>query len=204
MYQECYDYVISCKICQEMKRDTNRRNAPLKPYEIDPIYSRWHLDFLNGILATKNGNKHILLAIDSFSHTTEAFAMKTQSANEVAKVVYESIIRRYGTPEVIVTDNATNFCSKILNTLSEIFHIKKQNISSYAPHSNGFIEKQNSVLTQGLRALCSETPNKWDEDLQFVLMAFRMSPSLHSTGYSPFYLVRGQQMHLPLANRQNL
>ena len=186
MYQESYDYVTSCKICQEMKRDTNRRNAPLKPYDVDPIFSRWHLDFLSGLPETKNGNKHILLAIDSFSHMTKAFAMKTQSANEVAKIVYESIICRYGTPEVIVTDNAANFCSKILNTLCDMFHIKKQTISSYAPHSNGIIERQNSILTQGLRALCSETPNKWDEHLQSVMMAFRMSPSLQSTGYSPF------------------
>ena len=60
MYQESYDYVTSCKICQEMKRDTNRRNAPLKPYDVDPIFSRWHLDFLSGLPETKNGNKHIL------------------------------------------------------------------------------------------------------------------------------------------------
>lgn len=68
MYQECYDYVTSCATCQEMKHDTNKRNAPLKPYKVDAIFTRWHFDFLAGLPETKTGNKNILLAIDSLSY----------------------------------------------------------------------------------------------------------------------------------------
>ena len=200
MYQEVSDYTTSCKICQEMKRDTSKRVAPLKPYQVDPIFSRWHIDFLSGLPTTKNGNKNIFLMIDSFSHITEAFAMKTQSADEVAKSIYENIICRYGCPDTIVADCAANFQSKIVKTLCDTFQIKLQSISSYAPRSNGVIERQNAVLTQCLRTLCSETPNKWDEHLQSVMMAFKMSPSLNSTGYSPFYLMTGQHMRLPIDN----
>ena len=200
MYQEVSDYTSTCTVCQEMKRDPSKRVAPLKPYQIDPIFSRWHIDFLSGLPTTRNGNKNILLAIDSFSHITEAFALKTQSADEVAKILYENIICRYGCPTTLVADNAANFKSKIVNALCDTFHIKNQSISSYNPHSNGIIEKQVGILTQCLRTLCSETPNKWDEHLQSAMMAFRLSPSLNSTGYSPFYLMTGRHMHLPIDN----
>ena len=200
MYQQVFNYTATCEICQEMKRDTNKREAPLKPYQVDPVFSRWHIDFLSGLPTTKNKNKNILLAIDSFSHWTEAFALPTQSADEVARVIYESLICRWGVPDVIVSDNAANFNSKVLNALYDTFHIKNQRISSYAPRSNGIVEKQNATLTQGLRALCSKEPECWDNHLSSVMMAFRMSPSLNSTGYSPFYLLTGQQMQLPIDN----
>ena len=139
----------------------------------------------------------MLLAIDAHSHWTEAFPMATQNADEVARALYESIICRYGFMDTIVSDCAANFNSKIVKALYNTFNIRHLNISSYQPSTNGQIERFNSLLTQCLRTLCSNTPKNWDSCLQSVMMAFRMSPSLNSTGYSPFYLMTGQHMQLP-------
>ncbi|MCG7879965.1 MAG: hypothetical protein N0C90_27110 [Candidatus Thiodiazotropha endolucinida] len=49
LYQDTYDYVTSCETCQLMKRDTNKRNTPLKSLEIEPIFSKWHIDYLSGL-----------------------------------------------------------------------------------------------------------------------------------------------------------
>ena len=60
MYQLTWNYVTSCVTCQEMKRDTSKRKAPLKPYQVDPIFSCWHINFLSGLSTTKEGNKNVL------------------------------------------------------------------------------------------------------------------------------------------------
>ena len=40
MYQLVWDYTTSCETCQEMKRDTTKQKTPLKPYQVNPIFSR--------------------------------------------------------------------------------------------------------------------------------------------------------------------
>ena len=100
--------------------------------------------------------------------------------------------------DTIVSDCAANFNSKVVKALCDTFNIRHINTSLYSPSTNGQIERMNSLLTQCLRTLCSDTPHNWDLHLQSVMMAFRMSPWLNSTGYSPFYLLTGQHMQLPL------
>lgn len=50
---------------------------------------------------------------------------------------------------------------------------------------------------QSLRAYCKKEQTQWDEILPSILMAFRMSPSTQSTGFSPYYMVFGKEMSLP-------
>ena len=54
MYQNVWDYTTSCSLCKEMKRDASKRVAPLKPYQLDPIFSHWHIDFLSGLTYLRN------------------------------------------------------------------------------------------------------------------------------------------------------
>ena len=194
MYQECYDYDTSCEKCHELKHDTIKRSAPLKPHDVDPIFARWHLDFLCGLPETKNGNKHILLAIDSFSYTTEAVALRSQTTEAVCRALYEQLICRYGVPSTIVTDNAANLCSKAVLQYATFF--KQTSHFQLSPCLSG----SGRVPKCCTHTICANSPEKWDDALQSVMMAFRMSPSLHSTGYSPFFLTTRLQMNLHIDN----
>ena len=120
--------------------------------------------------------------------------MKSQSANAVAQVIYDKIITRWGVPSQIYTDNDSCFQSKIVHT----FHIRKIQLSSYHPTSNSPVERFNQSLLQCLPTLCAANPIKLDTCLSSVMMAYRMSPSLNSTGFSQFYLVTGTHMKLDI------
>ena len=39
-YNDTYLYVTSCCVCHEMKRVTNKRNAPMKPLNIEPAFAK--------------------------------------------------------------------------------------------------------------------------------------------------------------------
>ena len=75
MYQNVYDYITSCDVCQRVKRDTTARNAPLHPLPIEGLFQRWHMDILAGLSKTKEGYQYILLVTDSLSHWSEALPM---------------------------------------------------------------------------------------------------------------------------------
>ena len=82
MYQDMYNYVISCDICQKVKRDLNARNAPLHPMPVHDAFHRWHMHILERLPTTKEGYKYILLMVDSLSHWPEAIPIeKTRRRN---------------------------------------------------------------------------------------------------------------------------
>lgn len=51
-----------------------------------------------------DGFKYIITAMDYFSKNMEMRAIKAKSAKEVALFIYEEVICRWGSPDVIITD----------------------------------------------------------------------------------------------------
>ncbi|CAG2221751.1 unnamed protein product [Mytilus edulis] len=69
--------------------------------------------------------------------------------------------------------------------------------SSYHPQTNSVAERTNKTIIQCMRTLVHENQLNWPELLPGILKAFRMTPSA-SLEFSPFYLVFGKEMNLPL------
>ena len=195
-YQDIHDYIVFCEQCQMAKRDTHFQKAPLHPIPCDGIFERWHLDFLKMNKSESNSYRHILLVSDSFSNWTEAFCMHTQQADEVAKVLYNEIFCRYGSPRFLVSDRGQNFMSRLVYEICKMFQVTRHVTSSYHARSNSVCERKNSTLAQCLRTYCAKDPKKWPELIPSIMMAFRMSPCTQASGYSPYYLLFGREMRI--------
>lgn len=124
--------------------------------------------------------------------------MKTQEATEVAQLLYKEIVTRYEAHRTLVSDRGQNFMSKIVQILCKIFQVTRHVTSSYHPQSNIACERINSTLARSLRAHCQKEQTQWDEVLPSILMAFRISPSTQSKVFSPYYMIFGKEMSLPL------
>ena len=197
MYQIISKYVTTCDLCQRMKTDRKRQPPPLTPMPVEDVFSRWHMDIL-GPLPKVNGYQYILLVVDSFSRWCESFPLETQDAKQVATVLYNEIITRYGAPSCLVSDRGANFMSKLVSALCEMFDITRHHSSSYHPQMNSTCERLNSTLAQTLRMYCNKEQTNWPQFLPSVMMAFRMSPATESTTLSPFHMVFGKEMNLPV------
>ena len=197
MYQIISKYVTTCDLCQRMKTDRKRQPPPLTPMPVEDVFSRWHMDIL-GPLPKVNGFQYILLVVDSFSRWCESFPLETQDAKQVATVLYNEIITRYGAPACLVSDRGANFMSKLVSALCEMFDITRHHLSSYHPQTNSTCERLNNTLAQTLRMYCNKEQTNWPQFLPSVMMAFRMSPATESTSLSPFHMVFGKEMNLPV------
>lgn len=170
----------------------------MNPLPIAKRFERWHIDILGPLFKTKEGGfEYILLCVDAGTRWVEAFPLKSQTAVETARVLYKEIFTRYGAPKVLFSDRGRNFMSKLVNALCELFDIKQHHTSAYHPNTNGLVERQNSTVASSLRTYCSDAQEKWTEVLPGVLMGHRKSPSSHSTEYSPYYLLFGEEMRMP-------
>ena len=141
---------------------------------------------------TEEGYKYVLLIVDSFTKWCEAFPLVTMEAKEVAWKLYDEIICRYGCPDSILTDRGANFISKLMKELCSIFKISKINTSSYHPATNAAVERMNSVV------FCNQKQTNWAQLLPSIMLSYRVSPCIDSTGYSPYYILFGRECRLPL------
>ena len=198
MYQSITDYVSACDTCQRIKVDRHRRPPPLHPLPVEDTFARIHIDILGPLPKTKQGHQYILLIVDSFSKWPEAFPLCTQEASEIAFILYNEYFCRYGAPRVIVSDRGRNFMSKLVSALCELFQVKRHHTSSYHPQTNATVERANSTLAKTLTAYVDENQTNWSHLLPSVMMAFRSTPATESTQFSPFHLLFGKEMTLPI------
>ena len=114
----------------------------------------------------------------------------------MAKHLYSEIICRHGTPEVIITDNASNFTSKMLTEVCKILNISLKPASPYHPAGNGMAERLNKTLIQTIALYVSQNQKDWDLLLPGVLFGYRISKN-NSTRETPFQLLYGRRARLP-------
>ncbi|XP_015169343.1 uncharacterized protein [Solanum tuberosum] len=79
----------------------------------------WGIDVIGPIEPkASNGHRFILVAIDYFTKWVEAVTFKSVTKNVVVDFIHFNIICRFGTPKAIVTDNAANLNSRLMQELS--------------------------------------------------------------------------------------
>ena len=146
---------------------------------------------------TESGNKYILVVGDYFTKWKEAFAIPNQEAKTVAEKLVKEVISRYGAPEKIHSDQGRNFEAQLFQKMCLLFKIDKTRTSPYHPESDGMVERMNRTLQDMLAKYVSDHQRDWDEHLPLVMMAYRSSVHA-STQYTPFYLLFGHEVRLPV------
>lgn len=198
MYQDVQNYVLSCDVCQKVKVDRRQPRVPMTNMPITDTFDSWHIDFLGPLPRTAEGSyAYILLVVDRYSRWSEAFPMKDQDARSVAKVLFNEIFARYGSPRVLVSDRGTQFMSRLVSALCEMFDVTRHHCSSYHPMTNSACERTNSTIAQTLRAYVDKDQKNWADFLPAAMMAIRSLPA-SGTGLSPFHLIFGKEMNLPI------
>ena len=133
----------------------------------------------------------------SFTKWAETYAIPNQRASKFARVLLKNWICRFGVPDSILSDQGRNFESQLFQETCMLLGINKTRSTAYHPEGNGQVENLHRTIKSMLTARAEEQPGHWDEQLDFCMMAYRSS--LHSsTGHTPFELVFGHEMRLPL------
>ena len=201
MYSDVKNYINSCEACQQNKRHFHSHPALLCPIPPVDVFNRWHIDILGPLKKASNfqaeGFQYVLVVADSFSKWCEAFPLKSMEAAEVAMYLYQDIICRYGAPRTLISDRGTNFMSKLIKELCNLFQITKIETSSYHPQTNATVERLNSFILQTLRMYVNRNQDNWPDLLPSIMMAYRMSPNA-STQESPFQILFGREPTLPI------
>ena len=78
-----------------------------------------------------------------------------------------------------------------------MLNIKKTRTTPYHPQFDGQVERMNRTIIDLLKLNVLDATNNWDLNIGLTLMAYRSAVQA-STGYTPYFLLYGREMRLPL------
>ena len=96
----------------------------LQPQVLIESFKRWALDFVGPITPTSKGKSYILVCTDYVTKWIEAKSLPRATEQAMEDFLYEDIFTHFGVPREIVTNQGTQFTSKLIQSLMQQFKIK--------------------------------------------------------------------------------
>jgi transposase InsO family protein len=192
--------VRSCRGCQFYAKQMHLPAQALQTIPITWPFAVWGLDLVGPLHKAPGGFTHLLVAIDKFSKWIEVRPLNS-IRSEQAVAFFTNIIHRFGVPNLIITDNGTQFTIKKFLDFCDDHHIRVDWAAVAHPMTNGQVERSNGMILQGLKPRIYNDLNKfgkrWMKELPSVVWSLRTTPS-RATGFTLFFLVYGAEAVLPM------
>ncbi|KAF9760601.1 Retrovirus-related Pol polyprotein from transposon 17.6 [Nosema granulosis] len=145
----------TCRLCLECKGGTNikinneeiqseKKMEKLSTDIFGPFYPRDCLD-------ERVENKYYFLTItDIYSRFTRIYYGDKFTGKEVKKC-FERWVNEFESPKAVISDNGTQYCSKIVKEYFQEKDVRQIFIPPYHPQSNGISERVNLTIAEVLR-----------------------------------------------------
>lgn len=143
------------------------------------------------------GKSYILVAVDCVCKWIEAITTPTNNAKVLTKFLMKNIFSRHGTPRAIISDEGTNFCNKLFETLMAKYGVKHKVVTAYHPQSSGKVEVSNREIKRILEKLVNPSRKDWLKHLDNSLWAY-ITTYKTPLGRSLYRLIHGKTCHLPI------
>jgi hypothetical protein len=180
-------FVQMCEPCQRTKIKCYRPGQ-LHPHEI--IENPWEVISMDliGPLPESNGYNAIQVWADM---STKAIHIEPTdmhvTAEGVAKLTRDRIIRYHGVPRKIISDRDPQYASEYMRELYKLLGVQANISTAYRPQTDGQTERANQEIEQYLQIFVDIHQKDWNEWL--VLAEFSYNDKVNSsTKISPFFM----------------
>lgn len=202
MFEDIRHYVRSCKLCQLHKISQNTKVGLMSSTLPERSMQRLHIDLFGPLVRSKTGNQYMLVCVDSFSKFTWFIPLKKATSETVIKAMTERIFAQNGIAEIVISDNGSQFTSNRFRSFLFGLGIKHITTSVARPQGNQS-ERENRNLKYALKIFHSQTQNRWDENLNFLMIGIN-SAHHESIGMTPAMALMGRELNNPLQLAWNL
>ena len=103
------------------------------------------MDHIGPLTKDTHGNEFILVIIDAFSRWIELFPTKMTTALKTASVILNHI-GKFGSPEVIHTDQGPVFHNELITELLRLGGFQQSFATAYSSEENGNVERPITIL----------------------------------------------------------
>lgn len=186
----------TCSQCDRVKASFNKKIDTLKPLSLMGLFYRFHLDAAVNLPESKDGIKHVLIIVESFSKWIELVPLKELNAKNVAAAFRERVLARFGRPVEVTTDNGSEYKAEF-HDLCVSHGIDHRLITPGHPEANGLAERIVKVMKEALRKhVLVHGVSEWPSELPTIEFGYRTTPQ-RATGFSPYFLIYGRHPTYP-------
>ena len=119
------------------------------------------MDFIEG-LPNSAGYNVILVIVDRMTKYAHFISLShPYTAQTVAQLIMDHIIKLHGPPAVIVSDRDRIFTSKLWHEIFSALKVSLHFSTAYHPESDEQTERVNQCVEQYLRCMTFSAPKKW-------------------------------------------
>ena len=146
-------FVQHCDSCQRSKAGNALPGGLLQPLQVpDQPWESVSMDFVVHLPQTVAGYTAIMVCVDRLTKMVHlAPCRDTSSAEDVAKLFFNTVFVKHGLPLDVVTDRDSRFTSKFWRALCAAVGTKLSMSTAFHPQSDGNTERVNRVMEDMLR-----------------------------------------------------
>ncbi len=197
MKREIREWIDKCGLCAVHTK--RREKVPLGEMPIATAPGLYvGIDLIGPLAPSRHtGARYIMTCIDYYDGWAEAYPLQRKTNEAVWERLRNDFIPRHSAPEVIITDQGTEFKGIEFAQWLAGMGIEHRRTTPYHPQSNGRVERFNGTLKRILKKLINGDRADWEDRLGTALTAYRISTST-VTGQSPFMLRYAHPPRYPL------
>jgi hypothetical protein len=191
MRENIRKFIDMCPCCQKMSylkipiHTSPFTNATYRPME------RLNIDTIGPLPADEDGNKYIIVIIDTFTRVTELYAAKNTTAQAAAHALLDHVCR-YAAAAQLLSDNGSQYVNRIINELTKLMGTEQVFTLAYSKEENAIVERANKEVMRHLRNILFEKNiyTQWKSYLPLVRRIINTEIN-ESIGVSPYQLLYG-------------
>jgi transposase InsO family protein len=189
-------YCKACHVCATRKNAGRRQKAEMRRYDVGFPMEEVAIDIMGPFPVSDDGNKYVLVVVDSFSKWMEAYPLENIEAKTVAEKLVLEFVSRFGVPYQIKSDRGKQFDCALFREMCVLLDVDHKMSTPFHPQGNSRVERMVKVVGN-LIALFCQTYKTWDKNLPLLTLAYRST--VHEvTGFTPNFVMTGREISLPL------
>ena len=151
------------------------------------------------------GNSYIMVIFGAFTHYVALNPAPHCNGYYAYTTLYEHWIAKIGLPELLLTDNGTEFINNEIITLCHLYNMKHKTRTSQAPWTNGLVEGMKRSLQEYLRCIINGNDTRYTErstDVKLFPLSYN-SQITATLRISPYEVVFNQKQRKPIMFKAN-
>jgi hypothetical protein len=188
MSADIKDFCKGCVLCSIFKSTNQGMTVVGTPRLVLAPRACWQIDIVSG-LTNVQGQKSFLTMIDMYTGFVIAVPLKNENTSEIAKIIENYIIKVFGPPKEISSDNAANLTGIEMRTLCKFYNIFYRNTVPYSPTSHALVEIANRYLVQLCRIFADQFNSNWVNVLTLSTLIYNSVPRPQLSNHSPFFMM---------------